>query len=93
MWHFRCKNCTIREEEKCKECEIRRFLDDCREAMQLICWYRYEYHRANLGHQEMLAKLETIVIDVEENGRISQADREQFGEIERRVDGWLYQAI
>ncbi len=93
MWHFRCKRCTTRQEEVCKVCEVRRFLDDCREAIRLILWYRYDYHRANLGHQEMLAELESIVADIEQNGRIRQADRDQLREIERRVDGWLYQAI
>ncbi|NLX97166.1 MAG: hypothetical protein GXY83_13410 [Rhodopirellula sp.] len=93
MWHFRCKNCDNREEQKCKDCEVRRFLDDCHEAIQLICWYRYDYHRANFGHQEMLSKLEDIVTDVQQHGRISETDRDQLGEIERRVDSWLYQAI
>lgn len=93
MWHFRCKSCGEQTEATCAACEVRRFLDDCREAARLISWYRYEYHRANLGHQEMLVKLDSLITDVEQNGRISQTDLDQFGEIERRVDGWLYQAI
>ena len=93
MWHYRCKSCGWREDATCAACEVKRFVDDCREAVRLISWYRYEYHRANLGHQEMLRKLDSIIADVEQNGRISQTDREQLGEIERRVDGWLHQAI
>lgn len=91
MWHFRCKKCQIREVENCKTCEVRRFLMDCEAAMDLIAWYWSNYHRANLGHREMMARLHSVMEAIQETGEIEEAHRSTLCEIEQRVDSWLYQ--
>jgi len=93
MWHFRCKNCQIKEPEKCKSCEIRRFLMDCEAASDLIGWYWSAYHRADLGHREMIARLRAIMAAVQETSRIEETHRTALREIEQRVDSWLHQTI
>jgi hypothetical protein len=91
MWHFRCKKCATKVDEQCRVCEIGRFLSDCKAAIELVSWYLYEYHHADLGHHRIIARLQSIVAQVEQSGRIDEAQRREFGEIERRVDSWLYQ--
>ncbi len=93
MWHFRCKNCESKHEEDCRTCEVRRFLQDCQAAIDLITWYLNTYHRANLGHREMIARLEQIMAGVQEADQIAETHRTDLREIEQRVDSWLYLAI
>lgn len=93
MWHFRCKKCATKEEQKCRVCEVGRFLSDCKAAIELVSWYLHEYHHADLGHHRLLARLQTIAATVEQAERVDECHRREFREIESRVDSWLYQPI
>jgi hypothetical protein len=93
MWHFRCKNCKVKVEENCHTCEVRRFLQDCQAAIDLIGWYLRDYHRANFGHREMLTQLESVVTAIQAAGEVDDTHRTVLRQIEQRVDSWLYQPI
>lgn len=93
MWHYVCKECAAKEPAKCEECEVGRFVGDCEAAIDLIAWYLNHYHHANIGHQEMITHLQSIIGDVRRTRRIADSHRRGLQEVERRVDSWLYQVI
>jgi len=91
MWHFRCKDCQVKVVENCQTCQVRRFLQDCQAAMDLIAWYLNTYHRANLGHREMMAQLQAVMAAVQETSQVDESHQTILRDIEQRVDSWLYQ--
>jgi hypothetical protein len=93
MWHFRCKKCPNRSEQDCQACEVKRFIDDCRAAIELLDWYQHEYHEADFGHEEMMAELRSLAEEAFRTRRVTEIQRKIFEEIEARVDRWLYQLI
>jgi hypothetical protein len=61
--------------------------------VDLIDWYEHEYHEADLDHEQMIIRLESIAREVQDTGVIAPRHRQLFHEIESRVDRWLYQVI
>lgn len=54
------------------------FTEEDKQAMiELIEWYRDEYHRKDFGHSEMIEKIKTT------------SDAKELKFIESIVDGWI----
>lgn len=51
--------------------------EDKQALIDLIIWYRDEYHRKDFGHSEMIEKIK------------STNDKKELGIIEQTVDLWL----
>ena len=51
--------------------------EDKQAMIELIEWYRDEYHRKDFGHNEMIEKIKTT------------SDAEELKFIESVVDGWI----
>ena len=69
--------------------DVTTFIEDCEGLIDVLKWYRDEYHRNDWCHSEYIQTLEQHVAQASQANAVSPEARREYQSLEDQVDRWI----